>query len=88
MGNNEALDKLSGLLRIRDEIKSVHKQLDNPKNKLGIIDTQYDGPGMPYITLSNELKIKFKEALYIIDQNLEEEILNAYDKYHQFMRRV
>ena len=44
------------------------------KNKLAVVNTEYDGPGISYTTLSTGMKIKIKELLYILDQNIDNEL--------------
>jgi hypothetical protein len=73
-------EKLSKLINLKNEIKSFHEQLNVKEHKLGVIDTAYDGPGNSYITFSNDLKIKIKELLFIIDQKIDEDIDNLYDR--------
>ena len=68
------LTQASKLLNLKNEIKTLHKQLNEPKNKLAVVDTEYDGPGISYTTLSAEMKIKIKELLYILDQNIDNEL--------------
>jgi hypothetical protein len=68
------LPQASKLLNLKNEIKDLHRQLNEPKNKLAVVNTEYDGPGISYTTLSTEMKIKIKELLYILDQNIDNEL--------------
>ena len=68
------LPQASKLLNLKNEIKDLHRQLNEPKNKLGVVNTEYDGPGISYTTLSTGMKIKIKELLYILDQNIDNKL--------------
>ena len=49
------LPQASKLLNLKNEIKDLHRQLNEPKNKLAVVNTEYDGPGISYTTLSLEM---------------------------------
>lgn len=68
------LPQASKLLNLKNEIKDLHRQLNEPKNKLAVVNTEYDGPGISYNTLSTEMKVKIKELLYILEQNIDNEL--------------
>ena len=68
------LQKASKLLNLKNEVKNLHAQLNETKNRLAVVNTEYDGPGVSYTVLSEEMKIKIKELLYILDQNIDNEL--------------
>ena len=53
---NEKFNKIKGLVNEYDEIKRFVSCLENDKNLIGVIQSDYDSPGLNYNTYSNEIK--------------------------------
>lgn len=56
-------EKIKGLVNEYDEIKRFVSCLENDKNLIGVIQSDYDGPGLNYSTYSNEIKKMVISAL-------------------------
>lgn len=53
---NTKFDKIKELVNEYDELKRFLSYLENDKNLIAIIQSDYDGPGLNYSTYSNEIK--------------------------------
>lgn len=53
---NAQFEKIKGLVNEYDEIKRFISFLENDKNLIAVIQSDYDGPGLNYSTYSNEIK--------------------------------
>ena len=53
---NSQFEKIKGLVNEYDEIKRFVSCLENDKNLIAVIQSDYDGPGLNYSTYSNEIK--------------------------------
>jgi hypothetical protein len=53
---NAQFEKIKGLVNEYDEIKRFVSCLENDKNLIAVIQSDYDGPGLNYSTYSNEIK--------------------------------
>jgi hypothetical protein len=53
---NTNFDKIKELVNEYDELKRFANYLENDKNLIGVIQSDYDGPGLNYSTYSNEIK--------------------------------
>ncbi len=60
---NTQFEKIKGLVNEYDEIKRFVSCLENDKNLIGVIQSDYDGPGLNYSTYSNEIKKMVISAL-------------------------
>lgn len=53
---NTKFDKIKELVNEYDELKRFLSYLENDKNLIAVIQSDYDGPGLNYSTYSNEIK--------------------------------
>ena len=53
---NTKFDKIKELVNEYDELKRFVSYLENDKNLIAVIQSDYDGPGLNYSTYSNEIK--------------------------------
>lgn len=53
---NTQFDKIKDLVYEYDEIKRFLNSLENNKNLIAVIQSDYDGPGVNYTTYSNTCK--------------------------------
>ena len=53
---NKKFEKIKELVNEYDEIKGFVSYLENDKNLIAVIQSDYDGPGLNYSTYSNEIK--------------------------------
>lgn len=60
---NAQFEKIKGLVNEYDEIKRFVSFLENDKNLIAVIQSDYGGPGLNYSTFSNEIKKMVISAL-------------------------
>jgi len=53
---NTKFDKIKELVNEYDELQKFVNYLENDKNLIAVIQSDYDGPGLNYSTYSNEIK--------------------------------
>ena len=53
---NTKFDKIKELVNEYDELKGFLNKLENNKNLIAVIQSDYEGPGLNYSTYSNEIK--------------------------------
>ena len=53
---NEKFNSIKELVHEYDELKGFLNMLENNKNLIAVIQSDYDGPGLNYSTYSNEIK--------------------------------
>ena len=53
---NTKFDKIKELVNEYDELQRFVICLENDKNLIAVIQSDYDGPGLNYSTYSNEIK--------------------------------
>ena len=53
---NTKFDKIKELVNEYNELKRFLSYLENDKNLIAVIQSDYDGPGLNYSTYSNEIK--------------------------------
>ena len=60
---NEKFEKIKELVNEYDELQRFVSYLEINKNLIGIIQSDYDGPGLNYSTYSNRIKKTVISAL-------------------------